>query len=808
MALSPEVDVEEDEAAPPTTEAAFSKKKKAEAGIIEIRKLDQEKKEVQSAANFYQSVVTAFQELIPTSSDVESSEDKLNALPVSAARDTPDTNVAEDKLKSLTARISQSTVNSLTQDLRGSTDGKIDTAKTKPIKLQKVETPKSKPVKIQKLDTLKSADVTPSKSKPIDLEKKLISLTQRVSKLDDRLRETRIDLFCESHHLLLSKWEEVYRNTRDTLRQLELARFKRKIRLISETVQQQVQKREALRFGFVVSNSGLNSISVTLYRLYMETRDPVYRRYSELFDEDRSESKSSSHVWRKALRLRSGIAGPIATSADTWWIYSRRQVYALVSNSYLHSTRRVSSALGGFLGTRSTTMSTLTSSPDTRALVKGTLDMNSDITGRLQELQRSMLLIRLADFFQSKHRSNIHWKQLDFWAPFETSKSSLLSTIEATSELIRRVNDGIIDFGDAAEKPMVAIERIHDSLRLQLVVFDTLFQELFEINLARLKLEESIVRRGMRRPPGLTVSKPLSANPHLFDRWLHDMGSFMHSDSYERVNNVAEDDLFISDPDAPMGEPRGGINQERRLKRNSLRNSRTSKVEEDPFFPRLDIGSQQKIEKPISEKASPPSNKSLLSKQARSSLPPPSYPGRTKPEKRTTPDKPSLSNRSLSSKLARSSLPPPSYPSSPGRTKPGEKIISDKASSSSNKGLSSRPAPSSSKPPSHRDRTRNNISRRVPSSPSGPSSSPSYRGDGVHKHLSDLPDRGRTMNNVSSRVPSSSKSPSHRDHKMNRHKMDNAPRREPSSRSSLQGSEASREDSPTSQKPWFSFLNE
>lgn len=301
---------------------------------------------------------------------------------------------------------------------------------------------------------------------------------------------------------------------REKIQSRRLKRFKQAVDYTLDAAGEQVLHKEELAKKFVRIHNRLGQLEWTLRALYSSSGNPIYDQYAKLFANDKDESQKTSHDWREFLELRLKIDEPFTTSREAQWIYNRRMFYVMLFKPNVQLTQEIHIGLKGVLAAQSKDRLRRA----TIVKVSKAYAANKELISLMLDIRRALHPAAVIDFFKTKPRSNIHWQQLDFWAPFQDIMMSYFRVRSDTGKLFRgrHLQHSIVDKRRILQYSLLSDVLV--SLRELMLVTRILLNQLFEIHWIRLNLERS--SSTFQAHPGIKVRKPLSSNPRRFNQWV------------------------------------------------------------------------------------------------------------------------------------------------------------------------------------------------------------------------------------------------------------------------------------------------
>lgn len=521
--LPPEPDVEPEEVTPSIQES--------NADIVETKKSDEKQ------AKSDEPTVAAKLESAPGNPNKKSSQIKADGLTVASSPDTSSADNVRDRPVRLAKRASRRKKPTRTLSKHG------------------LNGPTSSSVALVAVSCVED--------RPIHLEEPS-ALALWMSKFRRLTKD--VDRFNRKQKLIREQYNSTklsIKVNRQRLRLRELERFQASLQLMMGCAVERQRHRGVLLLRFKSVHSGLLSIGLDLRELHSDTGKPIYDEYLKLIWTDRHNSQIDSHNWRHILQLRLKTYGPLATSHDGWWIYNQVETQSAIWKSCMEVARDIRAIsndirqAGSEAGLSSTTLT----------LIKRSSKANESMINCLTtESRESLHKQTYNQFFLSKPKNNIHWKQLNFYAPFISSMASYYRVKVVAGEVFRRFDDLLkarpaqISWERERWKPLfTGFIFLHQNM----FEIEMLRDELFEINWIRLKLEK--LTKGRQTTADLSMRNPLSLSPCRFEKWVDYVCDFQSATRW--TDKKKEKRLSSMEPGQSAYS--AGVNTEDQLKSES-----------------------------------------------------------------------------------------------------------------------------------------------------------------------------------------------------------------------------------------------
>lgn len=405
--------------------------------------------------------------------------------------------------------------------------------------------------------------------------RKLRRLVAREQRLNGLLQELRLNIDSAKQSIEARRKAQVRRELerKRKLRKLELERFEQSFEFMLKCVAARNLHRRQLAARFQLIHTGLVHLSSCLRELYSEViGDPLYHEYHELLLTNRKESQAAAHFWRRYLHLSLRVAGSLATNHDAWQVYNQvdGRTHGLIF--YMGITKDVTVTLKDIVlkndsefGLSSTTI----------GLMSKLLQTNQAMLASYARIRGLLHHETFRQFFFQKRKSNIHWKQLDFWAPFESNAKAYHEFRSIYHKMYENIDDLVMSKASARLHPLMLkrwkpFTACASSLYVVMTEIDILQSELFEINWIRLKLG----KLSGRHHANWKIPNRLSTNRMRFEKVISDWDGSHHPipGRYEMPRNRMVNMGIISTKESKAPEKRRST-RHRSSSRKPLRTS-------------------------------------------------------------------------------------------------------------------------------------------------------------------------------------------------------------------------------------------
>ncbi|KAK2755494.1 hypothetical protein FQN54_006431 [Arachnomyces sp. PD_36] len=359
----------------------------------------------------------------------------------------------------------------------------------------------------------KDSEKIPQGASPVNKTRELPSLPS-----------IRQSLYLGWEKLLKSKTQYVLlRERREELERLErIHSFKRNTDLLMENTKRRQEHKAQLSREFVPALDSLATVIGELTDIHRLHGREFCHEYAMAFEINSSKIRLDSHEWRNVVFLRSKKDAEVRGSRNGRLVYHRIGVQRLVWDSFKDSAEMLNTHLLRLLKGPQGSLR-----PDTHFYLKRMQKNNKRLLVEGKYYRSVTLQKSIRDFFLSKPKSSIHWKQLDLWAPFQDYLLSYNKLVSISNALIRlnlRPDEKRSRTRKSWDRRRLR-DRVWEVRRDSEANIHVLIEQIFELNWLLLNLQElnSSPRGTHRTYPDFRVSKPLSENPQRFEQWVHFM---------------------------------------------------------------------------------------------------------------------------------------------------------------------------------------------------------------------------------------------------------------------------------------------